>query len=330
MKAAVLYKPKHLVVEEVPEPQCGSNELLIKVHRSAICNSTDTHIWQGNFRSRAMPQYPHILGHECCGEVIEVGKECINQYSLGDRVAYWVKMTGGFAEYNTITPDNLAVCTMKDDLSYDEGALLELICGTIRLIYNSGLRIGDKVLILGQGPAGLFLAQEARLAGASKIYTVDLYKNRLAKSRDLTADYTLNLRDKSQEEALDVLKQDVGEIDTVIDAMGDNRWKNGNTIELALNLLRRHGRYIIFGHRGVNDSINTYLVSNEDITIRGFEPGIIRTRELADFAVDLVSNGRIKAADLITHHFPLEEIEKGLKKCIYDLNETIKVIIDIA
>ena len=329
MKAAVLHKPNHLSIEDVPEPKCGRDELLIKIKRSAICNSTDTHIWQGSLRPRATPQYPHILGHECCGEVVEVGSDWFSEYKTGDRVAYWVKMTGAFAQYNTIKPGSLGVGKLQDNMTYDEGAVLELVIGTMRLIYDSGLRIGDKVLILGQGPAGLFLAQEARLAGAAKIYSVDLYDNRLAKSKELAADYTLNLADKKFEEALEILKQEVGEIDLVIDAMGNNRWTQGNTIELALNVLKRHGRYIIFGHRGTNDSVNTYLISNEDITMRGFEPGLSNTKNLAGFAVDLVSSGRLKVRDLITHHFALDELEKGLKKCRDDLHETIKVIIDI-
>ncbi|MFA4838962.1 MAG: alcohol dehydrogenase catalytic domain-containing protein [Candidatus Neomarinimicrobiota bacterium] len=330
MRAAVLHKPMQLSIENVPEPKCGSNELLIKVHRSAICNTTDTHIWQGNFRPRATPPLPHILGHECCGEVIEVGEKCAKAYNVGDRVGFWVKMTGGFAEYNAIKPNALGVCKLKNGMSYDEGALLELACGTIRLIYDSGLRIGDKVLIFGQGPAGLFLAQEARLAGAAEIYAVDLYDNRLAKSRELASDYTLNLSCKNYEEALDILQQRVGQIDIVIDAMGDNRWAKGNSVEMGLNLLKRHGRYIIFGHRRLNDFVNTYLVSNEDITMRGFEPGIDRTKNLANFVVELVASGRLKAGELITHHFPLEDIEKGLNKCLNDLHETLKVIIDIA
>lgn len=329
MRAAVLHKPMQLSIENVTEPKCGLDELLIKVRRSAICNSTDTHIWDGTFRSYATPKMPHIMGHECCGEVVEVSKECAKDYRVGDRVGFWVKMTGGFAEYNAIKPDSLGVCKLKDNLSYDEGALLELVCGTIRLIYDSGLHVGDKLLMLGQGPAGLFLAQEARLAGVAKIYAVDLYANRLAKSKELAADDTLNLDGKNYEEAFDILSQMVGKVDAVIDAMGDNRWSQGNSIDLALNLLKRHGRYIIFGHRSKNDSINTQLISNEDIIMRGFEPGLAKTKELTDFAVDIVSSGKIKATELITHHFPLHDLEKGLIMCRDHPEETIKVVIDV-
>ena len=328
MRAAVLHKPNQLSIETAPDPECGADEILLKVHRSAICNSTDTHIWLGTFPKKATPPYPHILGHECCGEVIEVGRDLRNEYKNGERISYWVKMTGAFAEYNAIKPDNLGVCKLNNSVTYDEGALLELVCGTLRLIYDSGLRIGDKVLVLGQGPAGLFLAQEAKLAGASRIYCLDLYDNRLSKSRELVADYICNLSNKNFDEALELLKQEIGDIDLVIDAMGNNRWDNGNTVNLALNLLKRHGKYMIFGHR-LNDSINMYLISNEDIIMRGFEPGIVITQKLANFAVELVSTGRIKAKELITHHFPLDDLEKGLLKCRDDLHETIKVIIDI-
>lgn len=328
MKAAVLHAPKQLSIETVPDPKCDDDEVLLKVHRSAICNSTDTHIWQGTFHPAATPSYPHILGHESCGEVIEVGKNFRNEYRIGDKVAYWVKMTGAFAEYNTIKPNKLGVCKLDQKIGYDEGAVLELVLGTLRLIYDSGLHIGDKVLLLGLGPAGQLLAQESRIAGASEIYCLDLYENRLSQAKKLGADYIFNLAGKQHNDVLDVLKRELGEIDIVIDAMGNNRWKNGNSVNLALTLLKRHGRYIIFGHRR-SDVIDTYLVSNEDIIMRGFEPGLDQTKKLADFAVNMISSGRIKVRELITHHFPLHELERGLLKCRDDLHETIKVVIDI-
>jgi len=329
MKAAVIHGPHQLRVETVPDPQCASDEILLKVMRSSICNATDVHIWEGKFPKDVCPPYPHILGHECSGEVIEVGHDLKKEYKNGDRVAFWCKMTGAFSEYNSIKPQKLAITKLCDNVSYEEGSILEIAGGTLRCIYDSGLRIGDNTLVLGQGPTGIILAQIARLAGASRVTAVDLFDFRLAKSKELGTDFVYNLAQKTFDEAFTELKQELGELDFVIDAMGNHRWSNGNSVNLALNLLRRHGRYVIFGHPTMNVEVNMRRVSNEDIIMRGFEPGWERSNHLIKHANRLVSQGKINVKDIITHHLPLEEVEKGLVLCRDHKDQTIKVIFDV-
>jgi len=330
MKAAVIHGPHKLSIEEVAEPGCGRDEIKIKVHRSSICNATDVHIWEGRFPADVCPPYPHILGHECCGEIVEIGEDLNNNYKIGDRIGYWCKMTGAFGEFNIIKPNNLAVTTLSDNVSYDEGSILEIVGGTLRCIYDSGLRVGDNVLILGQGPTGLILMQVAKHAGASHVATVDIFENRLAKSLELGADFVYNLSDKTFDQALQHLKNELGPLDMVIDAMGNHRWKNGNAINLALYLLKRHGRYTVFGHPTQDQLVNTRILSNNDITMRGFEPGWEKSRDLIQFADQLLSAGQIRVKEIITHHFPLAELEKGLILCRDHLDKTIKVVIDVA
>jgi 2-desacetyl-2-hydroxyethyl bacteriochlorophyllide A dehydrogenase len=329
MKAAVIHGPHQLSVETVPDPVCGPDEILLKIHRSSICNATDVHIWEGKFPSDVCPPYPHILGHEDSGEIIEIGEELRNEYKIGDRIAFWCKMTGAFSEYNAIKPHNLAVTKLSDNVSYEEGSILEIVGGTLRCIYDSGLRIGDRVIVLGQGPTGLILAQMAKLAGAAFVSTVDLFDNRLNKSKELGADFVYNLNNKKFDQVLENLKDEIGVVDFVIDAMGNHRWKGGNTINLALNLIKRHGRYVIFGHPTLDPQVNMRLISNNDIIMRGFEPGWEKSSDLIKFADELVSNGRIKIKEIISHHISLDDVEEGLILCRDHLDKTIKVIIDV-
>jgi 2-desacetyl-2-hydroxyethyl bacteriochlorophyllide A dehydrogenase len=329
MKAAIIYGPMNLKVEEVPDPACNDDELLIKVHRASICNSTDTHIWDGTFPAEARPPYPHILGHENSGEIVKVGKNLKHEYKVGDRLAWWVKMSGAFAEYNVIAPKSLAVAKIDDNLTYDEGTLLEIVGGVLRCLYDGGLRIGEKVLVLGQGPTGLLFTQLLRLVGASRIYTLDLFENRLKLSSKYGANFIYNLSNKTHSEAFKDLQSKLGQIDAVVDTMGNNLWKDGNTRNLAVFLLKRHGRYIAWGHPTEDAQINIRRISNEDIVLRGFEPGMQKSNDLIKFGAELIANKRLNVSDMITHHFPLDEVEEGLKLCKAHHGEVIKVVLDV-
>ena len=99
---------------------------------------------------------------------------------------------------------------------------------------------------------------------------------------------------------------------------------------MALNLIKRHGRYVIFGHPTLDPQVNMRLISNNDIIMRGFEPGWEKSSDLIKFADELVSNGRIKIKEIISHHISLDDVEEGLILCRDHLDKTIKVIIDVA
>lgn len=328
MKAAVIEGPRRLTITDVPDPVCQPDEVVIRVFRSSICNATDVHIWQGSFPKEASPPYPHILGHECAGEIVEIGSE-VQGWNIGDRVAYWVKMTGAFAEYNSLKINQLAATKLSDAISDDEAPIMEIVGGTLRCMYNNGMQIGDRVLVLGQGPTGLVLLQETKLFGAAYVAAVDVFENRLLKSLELGADFAYNLDGKTYDQASQELRDRVGKLDFIIDAMGNHRWTGGNAINLGLSLLKRGGTYQIWGHPTEHQPVNTRWVSNENYIMRGFEPGWDISRKLMRFGERLVADGRIRIKPLITHHLPLRDLQKGLELCRDSLNDTIKVVIDV-
>jgi L-iditol 2-dehydrogenase len=328
MKAALVESPNKLLITNVPDPDCGPDEVLLKVHRSSICNATDVGIWNGTFPKENCPPYPHVLGHECSGEIVEIGKE-ISGWKIGDRVGYWVKMSGAFGQFNAVKVNKLAATKLSEAISDDEAPIMEIVGGTLRCMYDNGMKIGDRVLVFGQGPTGLLLTQEAKLFGAGFVGTFDLFENRLSKSAELGADFTFNLRGKSQVQAHEELMELVGKVDFIIDAMGNHRWKEGNSINLGLSLLRRGGIYQIWGHPTEDQPINTRWVSNENYTIKGFEPGWDVSRKLMEFGERLVVAGKINIKSIITHRLPLDQLEEGLILCRDHLDRTIKVVINI-
>ncbi len=328
MKAALVESPNKLLITDVPEPDCNPDEVILKVNSSSICNATDVGIWNGTFPKENCPPYPHILGHECSGEIVEIGKD-VSGWKKGDRVGYWVKMSGAFGQYNAVKVNQLAATKLSNAISNDEAPIMEIVGGTLRCMYDNGMKIGDRVLVFGQGPTGLVLSQEAKLFGAGFVGTLDLFENRLSKSAELGADFTFNLRGKSEIQAREELMELVGKVDFIIDAMGNHRWKEGNSINLGLSLLRRGGIYQIWGHPTEDQPINTRWVSNENYTIKGFEPGWDVSRKLMEFGERLVVAGKINIKSIITHRLPLDQLEEGLILCRDHLDRTIKVVINI-
>jgi 2-desacetyl-2-hydroxyethyl bacteriochlorophyllide A dehydrogenase len=328
MKAAIIESPGELRIKDVPDPSCGPDEVILKVGYSSICNATDVHIWQGTFPADACPPYPHVLGHECSGSIVEIGKD-VEGWNIGDRVSYWVKMTGAFGEYNAIKINQLAATKLSDGFDRQAAPVMEVVGGTLRCMYNNGMQIGDVVVVFGQGPTGLMLMQEAKLFGAAVVGAVDVYDFRLQKSLELGADTVFNLTGKNQQGAYEEIRNALGKVDFIIDAMGNHRWKQGNAIDLGLSLLRRGGIYQVFGHPTEDQLVNVRRLSNENYTMRGFEPGFDISRRLIKFGEALVASGKLKVKEIITHTLPFTELERGLKLCRDRHNETIKVVVEV-
>jgi threonine dehydrogenase-like Zn-dependent dehydrogenase len=253
----------------------------------------------------------------------------VDGWKIGDRVAFWVKMTGAFGQFNAVKINKLAATKLSDRISDDEAPLMEIVAATMRCMYNSGMQLGDRVLVFGQGPTGLLLSQEAKLFGASFVAAVDVFENRLLKSKELGADFVYNIMGKTVEEARREILEGAGPIDFIIDAMGNHRWKEGNAIDLGLSFLKRGSTYLIFGHATEDQPVNTRCVSNENITFRGFEPGWDVSRKVIRFGEQLVATGRLNLKALITHKLPLRDLEKGLIACRDHHDSTIKVVIDV-
>lgn len=329
MKANVVRGAHQLALEELPDPKIEQDEVLVAVRRSSICNATDVHIWEGTFPPDVCPPYPHVLGHECAGEIVEVGSK-VDGYQVGDRIGWWCKMTGAHGELNAIKPGSLAVAKLSPHLSWEEGALLEIVGGTMRLFYDSRMRPADRVMVLGMGATGLVLIQEAKLLGAACTLGVDLLRFRLDMATKVGADLAYNLTGVTFEQALADLRGMVEEVDVVIDAMGNHLWEGGNSIELALWLLRPGGSYEVFGHPTRNTPVNTRVVSGRGIVMKGFSTPMRKTRDLIHLGERWVAEGKLLLEPIVTHHVPLDRLVEGLVLCRDHPDRTLKVVVDVS
>src|SRR6478672_2063462 len=263
MKANGFRGPNKIGVEEVPRPSAGVGEAIIRITLTTICG-TDLHILRGEY-----PVKPGlVIGHEPVGVIDELG-EGLSGYKIGDRVlvgaitpcgqcraclsAQWAQcghgesyealggwrfgntINGAQAEYLKVPYAQANLAKIPDELKDEQVVLLADIASTgFSGAESAGIKIGDSVVVFAQGPIGLCATAGAKLMGASLIIGIDGDEHRLAMSKRMGADVTLDYRD------IDVLAEvkrlTDGGADVAIEALGTPQ-----TFESSLRSLRAGG-----------------------------------------------------------------------------------------
>lgn len=325
MKAGVLYAPEDLRIEELPIPSPKENEIVVKIRRASICGATDYNIYKGYYQklSPSLP-YPHIMGHEACGEVVEVGRK-VKDIKVGDRIAWGGLMEGAFAEYICFNPENAVIANLSEHLDFDEGTLLEPLYGVLRGVYSLRMRVGDKAVVLGCGPIGLLFIQCLRLAMAEEIIAVDLVDGRLSKAKELGADMLLN--PKLQKEWGKEIKGKWGEVDVVVDTTGSS---SDELIDEGIEVLKPGGKYMIYGHPMAKMSFTPMKLSSKGVKVVGVLASWEENKKMMELGEKLVARGLINLKTLITNYIKLEEVEKWIRICGERKEDVLKVVIEIS
>jgi len=254
MKAAVFKKEKILVVEDVPDPKPGDDEIIMKVKYCAICGS-DLHRY-----AYGMMKPGTIMGHEYSGEVVDFGKD-VKGFNVGDRVMRWggkitpgrelpnyhprysakergflAQKPGAYAEY--MATNSEMVMKIPDEITDLEASLIEPLTVAVHAVRISKIRLGDNVVVLGAGPIGLFTQQCASLAGALKVYVSEINPARSRIALELGAHQVFNPG------KLDLVKEivkltEIG-ADVAFECAGAK-----STLQQALELVKMGGRVIV-------------------------------------------------------------------------------------
>ncbi|MEA5033357.1 MAG: alcohol dehydrogenase catalytic domain-containing protein [Sphaerochaeta sp.] len=332
MKAIVKTGPQRgAELREVARPIPGPDEVLIDVKAAAICG-TDIHYYEWNaaaknFSAKFGLTFPFTLGHEVCGDVIEVGSD-VRTVSVGQKVSvethipcgkcyqchtgeshncqdmkvYGTSYSGCFSEY-ALVPESV-IFPIPDSISYKEGSLFEPAGVAMRAVEESGLKPGDTVVIFGSGAIGLLAMQIFKASGAGKVIAVDIddYKLDLAKRY---ADVTIN---SMIEDHVKIIGQHTslhGGADIVIELSGSQK-----VYETMFDCLRLEGHVVTVGHPAGDVTINiTRNVNTKGATIKG-----VFGRRIWDTwykLLSLVENKRIDILDVVTHEYTFEQFEEA-------------------
>jgi len=335
-----MYYSNHDVrLEEMPTPQIGHGELLVRVEASGICGS-DVMEWYRRDR------VPLVLGHEIGGQIVAVG-DGVDGYKVGDPItaAHHVPCNqchyclsghdtvcdtlrqtnfdpGGFAEYIRLPAINVerGVFLLPDEVSYEQATFIEPLACVLRGQRLAHMRPGCSVLVIGSGIAGLLHVQLARMLGASCVVATDVVDYRLKAARQFGADAAFHA-----EEDLPARLRQVNQgrlADLVIICTGAT-----SAIAQALQSVERGGTVLFFAptNAGVTIplSVNDLFWRN-DITLTTSYAG-----SPADYAaaLELIHARRVGVDEMITHRLSLEEAGVGFQ-LVADAQNSIKVIIE--
>ena len=327
MLAAVVEKPGQLVVKEVDKPKPGPQQFLIKTLASSICNATDNHIVEGIFDGYH-DHYPQILGHEVCGEVVELGSE-VTDVKIGERIAMYTPY-GAFAEYVPVDRWGYGFARVPDGVSNEVASICEMFDGSFRsTIACASIQPGEKVLVIGCGPMGLTATACAKMYGA-EITCVDLYQNRLDKALEMGASHVFNRSKMSAQEIIDAIGTEVGEMDTAFMCIALDRSEENDAFYIPIEVLKENGRMsglnVEVKLEKHNHRMNPFHMNRKNIL---YHHNLSRPGRLEDFqfGCDCVAQGRIPMEKLITHKVTLDQLPYALDMCHNHLDQCIKFIV---
>ena len=338
LKVATYYALDDIRIENKPKPKIAADEILVKMKACGVCGS-DLMDWY--LRNRA----PLVLGHEPSGVVAEAGKK-VEGFKVGDRVfvhhhvaclnchfclhgdytlcSQFVQThldPGGFAEYFRAPALNVQLDTLKlpDHVSLEEATLIEPVGCCIRAQDQCNIKKSDSVAVVGAGPSGIIHSTLAKLAGASKVIVSDTVDYRLKAAERLAADLTVNpLKERVAEKVRDVTEGRGADV-VIVTA------PNVKAIEESVSICRKGGTLCLFAPTKPEEqaSISPHkLFFNEIRIMPSYSTSHIETRK----ALELISSGKIKAKELITHRFPLSQTAEAFRIAAYS-KECLKVIV---
>jgi L-iditol 2-dehydrogenase len=333
------YSNRDVRLEEMPVPQIGSGEVLMRVEASGICG-TDLLEWYRRHKA------PLVLGHEVAGVVAAVGKG-VKHHKVGDRIcaAHHVPCNtchyclgghhtvcdtlrqtnfdpGGFAEFVRLPRINVeqGIFPLSEEVSFGEATFVEPLACVLRGQRLARLQPGQSVLVIGGGVAGLLHIQLARASDASYIIATDIVDYRLETARKFGADIAV----QAKEYTPDYLRRAAyGRLaDLVVICSGATA-----AIAQALESVERGGTVLFFAptEQGVSVplSVNDLFWRNE-ITLTssyGGSPGDYAA------ALELIQAGKIRVREMITHRLGLAETGLGFQ-LVAQAQDSLKVIIE--
>lgn len=326
---------------EVPIPDIQPDEVLVRIQATAICGS-DIHFYNWDDFARRRIQPPLILGHEFCGEVVEVGS-AVSDYHAGDYVTadshivcgtcdvckmglqhicqnlkiIGNDVPGSFAEYLAVPETSL--WRLSRDIPSEVGAVMEPLGGATQAVLIEPVT-ARSVIIFGDGPIALFGAGVASAAGAKRIYLVGMVASRLEIAHRMGAHVTYNIGETDPVQAILDDTHGIG-VDVVVEMAGAPQ-----AVRNAFEVVRKGGRVTTFGltPKPIEFDLN-YAVTLRQVTVRG-----VAGRHMWDTwkLVDgLLASGRLDPRPVITHRLPLEECGEGFRLMTTGPRDTGKVVL---
>ncbi len=324
MQAAVYYGRDDIRVKEWPAPNCGAEDVLVRVCATGICGS-DMQIYAGT-HPRAQP--PLVPGHEIFGRIEAVGAKSEDDWKKGARVVVYpliscgacepclsgnahvceklgvvgIDRDGGFAEFVKVRPEQLV--PVPDTVTDEQAPIIEPLAVAVHAVHDSGFRFGDTVFVTGGGPIGNLLAQTLRAAGARQVIVSEVSGFR----RKLAFDMGFPVFNPSEEAAAQALNRILGKpsVDCVFEATG-----HVTAYRDAVSCCAVRGHISFVGIPKAPPEIDVLRIVYKELRTSSS-----RVYQLRDYAaaIALLARGAVDTLPLITDRIPLKDAPRAYEQ----------------
>lgn len=343
MRKLLLEAPYQLHMTEAPVPTPGPEEVRVRICNIGICGSDPT-IYKG---LHPYVTYPLVPGHELSGVIDAVGSN-VSTERIGQRVTIiphivcghcdacrreiynfceelkctGAEADGGMCDYFCI--ESRMALEIPAAMTLEQAALVEPACVAYHGAKRGQIRGGERVLIVGAGPIGVFCMQSCFALGAKEVYIADMDTERLELARKLGATGIIEVAKENLKQGLTRLTGSEKNIDVFYDCVGEKGTVLNNILEVA----RRGSRIVVIGvlQKQFNIPLLPDFVQHE-LSLSGTTMYV--PQDYRDM-IDLMGRGVIRTEGMVSHHFTLEQVPQVLDMIVNRREKTFKVVIDVA
>ena len=339
MLQQVMTAPGKIEFREIETPVPKAGEVLIRIKKIGVCGSVIDD-WHGN---QPFTSYPDTQGHEVSGEIaalgagvenLEVGQKVTIQpqvvcgkcypcrhgkYNLCETLKVMGFQTTGVAsEYFAV--DAAKVTPLPQEMSFDEGAMIEPLAVAVHAVRKFGDMRGMRVAVLGAGPIGILVAQAAKGMGAESVLITDISDLRLEKARQCGVDFCVNTCEADFGEAL-VSSFGPDKADVIYDCAGNNV-----TMGQAIRCARKGSTIILVAVFAGMAEVDLAVLNDHELDLN--TTMMYRNEDYLE-AIELVRAGKVDLKPLISKHFAFRDYAEAYRYIDENRETTMKVIIDV-
>lgn len=335
----VMTAPGEIVFREIPVPEVGEKDVLIRIRKIGVCGS-DIHVYHGK---HPFTSYPVTQGHEVSGDVVDFGSGVMG-LSVGQKVTIEPQVVCGkcypcrHGKYNLceelkvmgfqttgtastyFAVDQSKVTPIPEELSFDEGAMIEPLAVAVHAVSRVGDISGMNVAVLGAGPIGNLVAQTAKGMGAAKVMITDVSDFRLELAKTCGVDAAVNTRSTDFGQAMiDCFGPD--KADVIYDCAG-----NDITMGQAISCARKGSTIILVAVYAGMAHVDLAVLNDHELDLN---TTMMYRHEDYVRAIELVSQKKIQLRPLMSKTFAFSDYLKAYQFIDANREQTMKVLIDV-
>lgn len=339
MLQQVMTEPGKIEFRDIPVPEPGEGQVLIKIMEIGVCGS-DIHVYHGE---HPFTSYPVTQGHEVSGIIEKLGAG-VDDLKVGQKVTIqpqvvcgecWpcrngkynlceslkvmgFQTTGVASEYFAV--DAGKVTPLPEEMSLEEGAMIEPLAVAVHAVRRAGDVCGKDICVLGAGPIGILVAQAAKGLGAGRVMVTDVSDLRLEKARECGADMVVNTRERDFGEAfLEFFGPD--KADVIYDCAG-----NDITMGQAIKYARKGSAIILVAVFAKMANVDLAVLNDHELDLN---TSMMYRSEDYEKAIELAGTGKVQLLPLLSKRFPFREYLAAYKYIDENRESTMKVLIDV-